>query len=234
MQTTPADLLDNPIWSSLTTDHTRFAEGGSHARRYPEAIGPLSGMAGQSAAGYEELTGLAHPGDVLALFFREPPRPPAGWTLLRGGVLVQMLAESPLLQPPNLPSGSELRRLTPADVPAMLDLTQQTEPGPFRARTIELGRYFGIFEAGRLVSMAGERLSMPGYVEVSAVCTHPDARGRGYAGILMSRVMEGILAAGRLPFLHTWAENETAIRLYRKLGFALRRQFDLAVLQRGE
>ena len=226
-------VLDNPIWNALTSDHARFAVGGTRARRYPEEIGPLSGMPEQSAEGYEELRAATSAGGLAALFFSETPRPGAGWTVVRGGELAQMAAPRPELTGVQLPEGVRLRRLTPEDAGEMVALAKLTEPGPFRLGTIALGSYFGIFEGERLVSMAGERLSLPGFVEVSAVCTHPEARGRGYAAMLMSRVIEGILAAGKRPFLHTWADNHGAIRIYERLGFRLRRTFELAVVQRG-
>jgi predicted GNAT family acetyltransferase len=113
----------------------------------------------------------------------------------------------------------------------MVELAELTEPGPFRLRTIELGKFFGVVEGGRLLAMAGQRLRLPGYVEVSGVCTHPEARGRGYAQMLMSWVMEDIVREGRTPFLHSYAHNEAAIRVYRKLGFVRRRSLELAVVQ---
>ena len=127
--------------------------------------------------------------------------------------------------------GAALRRLGSADVTAMVELATLTEPGPFRERTIELGNFYGIFESGRLLAMAGQRMRVPGFVEVSAVCTHPDARGRGYAGALMSRVMRDIVGEGSTPFLHAFADNP-AVSLYRKLGFVQRRTFQLAVIKR--
>jgi GNAT superfamily N-acetyltransferase len=230
----PAELLDNPIWSALTTDHANLALGGGRARRYPEEIGPLSGMPVQSDSGYEALHPLAGPRGVVALFFREAPRPPAGWTLLRGGTIHQMVAIRPAIDRTPSLAGAELRRLTAADAPAMVALAELTEPGPFRLRTMELGNFFGIFQADRLVAMAGKRMHLPGCVEVSAVCTHPEARGRGYARLLMSSVIDEIVQSGRVPFLHTFASNDNAIRIYKSLGFTFRQAFELAVLQRED
>lgn len=231
-----APLLDNPIWGALTTDHAHLAIGGDRARRYPAEIGPLSGIPEQSGESYDALRPLAGPGGTLGLFLTESPRLPAGWTLVRGGLLDQMVADKPELfgaeqHEAFLSGGVEMRRLMPADAPAMVELAQLTEPGPFRLRTIELGAFFAIVEGGRLLAMAGQRLRLPGFVEVSGVCTHPEARGRGYARLLMWRVMEEILREGRTPFLHTYAHNAAAIRIYRSLGFARRRSFELAVVQ---
>jgi GNAT superfamily N-acetyltransferase len=227
-----AHPLDNPIWNSLLTEHRSFAVSNALARRYPAAVGPLSGIAHQSAANYEALRELASPGGVVVLFCQEKPAPPPGWTLIRGGVLSQMICAQPADPVPiTLTRGEEFRSLTAADVPAMVELAELTEPGPFRERTIELGAFFGIFQSGRLLAMAGERTHLPQFVEVSAVCTHPDARGRGYARMLIATVMDEIRQRGKTPFLHSFAHNYSAIRVYESLGFTLRRNLELAVLK---
>jgi ribosomal protein S18 acetylase RimI-like enzyme len=227
-------LLDNPIWNGLRTEHRQHAETQGHARRYAPAIGPLAGTPDQSTESYDSLRPLAGSGGMLALFFPDPPAPPDGWSLFRGGCLTQMIWRDPrLVTFEALPESVILRRLGAADVPAMIELTALTEPGPFRDRTIELGNFYGILRGNRLLSLAGQRMRVPGFVEVSAVCTHPDARGRGYAGVLMSRVMRDIIAEGAVPFLHALAENP-AVSLYRKLGFAQRRTFELAVIKRED
>jgi predicted GNAT family acetyltransferase len=130
-----------------------------------------------------------------------------------------------------LPLEAEVRPLTKEDAPAMVELAKLTEPGPFYLRTLELGAFFGVFHGCRLMAMSGQRLRLPGHVEVSAVCTHPEARGRGYAPALMSTVMEHIVEQGKTPILHSYSSNAPAIAVYRSLGFTIRRNFHLAVLQ---
>ena len=224
--------LDNPIWSSLLTEHSSLAISNRLARRYPAAIGPLSGITQQSGASYQALRTLAGPGGVVVLFCTEAPAPPAGWNLIRGGLLTQMVcSQSRNHVSEKLTRGERFRTLTTADVPAMVELAELTEPGPFRQRTIELGAFFGIFDSGRLLAMAGQRMHLPQYVEVSAVCTHPDARGRGYARLLIAKVMEEIRQRGKTPFLHSFADNSPAIRVYESLGFTQRRTLELAVLK---
>jgi predicted GNAT family acetyltransferase len=80
--------------------------------------------------------------------------------------------------------------------------------------------------------MAGERLKVPGYTEVSAVCTHPDHTGHGYARILMTEAMRRICERGETPFLHVREDNVRAIELYNRLGFKQRVQSHLAVLRK--
>jgi predicted GNAT family acetyltransferase len=125
-----------------------------------------------------------------------------------------------------------IRTLRARDVPAMLGLVELTHPGPFLSRTIEMGRYAGIFDAGRLVAMAGERMRLAGFTEVSGVCTHPDYQRRGYARALVSDIARGIVARSETPFLHVRANNPAAIATYERLGFITRREMVFTVVQR--
>ncbi|MGA8090462.1 MAG: GNAT family N-acetyltransferase [Terracidiphilus sp.] len=228
------EFLDNPILNALRTDHHSLAMGEGLARRYPAPIGPLAGAPDQSQANYDALRRLAGPAGLIGLFLHDPPSLPAGWSLFRGGILTQMICLEPTLDAAGtLQEGVTLRRLGLADVPAMMELAKLTEPGPFRERTCELGNFYGIFASDRLLAMAGQRMRVPGFVEVSAVCTHPDARGRGYAGIVMRKVMRDIADEGRTAFLHAFDDNP-AVRLYQRLGFTHRRNFHLAVIRNEE
>jgi predicted GNAT family acetyltransferase len=132
------------------------------------------------------------------------------------------------------PTATGAEPVDPVDVPAMLALAAATQPGPFGPRTIELGRYLGIRRGGTLVAMAGERMRLDGFTEISAVCVHPDHRGRGYAADLVLALAASIVARSEVPFLHVFSSNAAAISLYRKLGFAPRRRLHLAVLVRAE
>ena len=132
--------------------------------------------------------------------------------------------------PAHLDERQIFSELTKADVPEMLALTKLTEPGPFLPRTIELGTYLGVYDAGSLVAMAGERLHLTGFTEISAVCTHPHYRGRGYGNTLMSALIGRITSRGEIPFLHVRTQN-AAVRLYEKLGFKVRAQLHLAVIK---
>lgn len=227
-----ASPLDNPIWSSLTTEHASLAEGGELARRYPAAIGPLSGMPEPTEANYGALRELAGPGGLIALFLELAPAPPPGWTLVRGGLMHQMIyLPNPPPQAEEFAPVAEIVQLAPSDTQAMVELAKLTEPGPFGERTRDLGTFFGIWERGRLVAMAGERTRTPRFVEVSAVCTHPDARGRGYGKAMTARVAEHIMDGGKTPYLHVFAANLPAIRAYESVGFTLRRTLELGVLR---
>jgi predicted GNAT family acetyltransferase len=126
----------------------------------------------------------------------------------------------------------DIEELADTDAAEMLALAQLTQPGPFLTRTHTMGRFMGIRIGGRLAAMAGERFRFPGYTEVSAVCTHPDFRGRGLARRLSATVAAAIEARGERPFLHAWRTNRAAISLYESLGFELRTEVNVAVLER--
>lgn len=131
---------------------------------------------------------------------------------------VQMVARRLVVPEPPF----DVLSLGDADAPDMLELATLTRPGPFFARTHALGGFIGVREEGQLVTMAGERLKVPGFAEVSGVCTRPGFRGRGYAAGLLGRVARGIVARGETPFLHAYADHAATIALYKRLGFAVR------------
>lgn len=222
--------LDNPIWNSLRTRQSGLAIRGDRACRYPAYIGPLSGVAEETPACYQELHGLlTAPSDVLVTFSLLAPRTVPHFNVFRTGAIYQMVRNTRVPSPP-IPADLDLRRLTAPDAQEMVMLAEATEPGPFRPRTLELGTFYGIFDDGRLVSMAGKRMHLPGYVEVSGVCTYPEARGRGYARLLMSLVIDEIEQAGDTAFLHVLTENP-AVRLYESLGFQIRETLHFAALR---
>ncbi|MFJ9966100.1 GNAT family N-acetyltransferase [Streptomyces avermitilis] len=211
-------VLDNAAWAALTGPHARFAERVGHAARYPLDVSPFTALADPSdPRAWDDLAALVGPGTVTPVSGATVP--PAGWATVRSGQGVQLVATALHSEP-----APEAVRLGPGDVPEMLELIAETEPGPFLPRTVELGTYLGIRHRGRLIAMAGERLRPPGWTEISAVCTHPDHRGRGLATRLVRAVAAGIRERGDIPFLHAAAGNTTAIRLYESIGFTLRRR----------
>jgi predicted GNAT family acetyltransferase len=224
-----AHSLDNLIWHSLSTNHARFAESNGLAIRYQTEIAPLAAVQEQSPAAYQALADLLGPEDVAVLFLDTPPQVPDGWRFIMNTMLEQMVCENPL---PVLDHADVIQDLHAEDIPRMIALARLTEPGPFRQRTIELGGYRGIRNGDHLVAMTGQRTNPPGFIEVSAVCTHPDYRGRGYANALVSRVASAILEYGETPFLGVRQDNTAAIRVYEKLGFRIRRSLYLVVVKR--
>jgi ribosomal protein S18 acetylase RimI-like enzyme len=204
-------VLENPVWAALTGPQACFAEVAGNAACFLSDVSPFCAMADLAdPAGWRDLATLT--GHALLTGPAISPR--AGWQLGLSVPGLQMTGTgmTGVADP-------EAVVLTGTDVPEMLDLVERAQPGPFRKRTIELGRYLGIRHEGRLVAMAGERLRLPGWTEVSAVCTDPEFRGQGLGARLTLAVAAGILERGELPFLHAAATNDNAIRLYERLGF---------------
>jgi ribosomal protein S18 acetylase RimI-like enzyme len=225
--------LDNVIWNALTTRQTEFAESYAEARRFAPEVTSLAGFNAPTDAGYASLKGLIGDGGTLGLFLAEPYQARAGWELAASAPLWQMVCENGHAPSASMESSwPELIELGVADSPEMMELTALTKPGPFGKRTHELGTYLGIRSQGKLVAMAGERLKVPGFTEVSAVCTHPQHSGRGYARVLMMEVMRRIRERGETPFLHVREDNARAIALYERIGFRRRVVAQLAVLRK--
>ncbi|MGC2703669.1 MAG: GNAT family N-acetyltransferase [Candidatus Acidiferrales bacterium] len=221
--------LDNPIWNSLTTLHARFAEGDALAKRFPPDVTTLAAMREPTVEAYSSLA-QALKGSGAALFLDQHPAIPPGWTTIHASQILQMVCEKSEIEAEAEEEPAEV--LTVADTDEMIALAELTKPGPFGKRTRELGHYIGIRESNRLAAMAGERLHLPGYTEVSAVCTHPDFQGRGFARLLISALMRRILQRGQIPILHVKQENVGAIHVYEKLGFRTRRLIHFVVLRR--
>lgn len=219
--------LDNAAWGALNGPHAAFAERVGDAARYPADVAPFAALPDRAgASAWADLAALSGPAGE-AVLFRGEADPPGGWDTVWSGVGVQMVATS--LRSVEDPAAV---RLGPEHAGEMLDLVARTQPGPFLPRTPVLGTYLGIRDQqGVLVAMAGERLRLDGWTEISAVCTDPEHRGLGLGTRLVRAVAAGIEARGETPFLHAVATNTNAIRLYGALGFSHRRSVVFARLR---
>jgi ribosomal protein S18 acetylase RimI-like enzyme len=223
-------LLDRPIWNALNSRHAALSEGNSLARRYAPSIHPFASPRDASTESFAALAAIVRPGETILNLQREEMPLPAGFALVDEAAGVQMVADRALEEVHD----DRIVRLGEADAVEMLDLATLTKPGPFTLRAQALGDFWGVRENGRLIAMAGERLKQEGWAEVSGVCTHPDARGRGLGKLLTLFVAGKIEARGEKPFLHTYAGNATAIALYERIGFRLRSKMHVMMLKRGE
>jgi len=220
--------LDHPVWFALITRQRELAQGGARARRFPPDIAPFADIVDMSVESFAALGALMSQSDFVVLFTPDPVTAPADFKTLLAKTGEQMIGT-----PAQSSSGAAgIVTLGADDVPAMLELTKLTNPGPFAARTRELGTFLGIKIDGRLVAMTGERMKPGQYTEITAVCVHPDYRGRGYAQILLGAVARQITARGEIPFLHVFSDNTSAIALYRRQGMEIRRRLHVTVLGR--
>ncbi|SIT45973.1 putative acyltransferase [Paraburkholderia piptadeniae] len=217
-------ILDTPIWSALATRHGHLRQGGSFARRYHPEMAPFAAVVSDTATAWRELRELLQPGEQARLMTPDPIEPVQGLQAEQVGILHQMVAA---IRVPDSTHDAAVLRLSHLDAQDMLDLATMTKPGPFSRRTHETGNYIGIRERGQLIAMAGERMHIDGYVEISAVCVHNEYRGKGLAGRLVNVLRRDIEARGDTVFLHVRSDNRAAIGLYERLGFELRRAFHL-------
>ena len=206
--------LDNPVWHSLTTQHAGLAITADGAARYPADIVPFAAVGARSARAADQLTSLIDDAESVFIVGLAPETPP-GWVLEPRRPVLQMVCES---RPAEVP-GPAITPLGAEQVPDMVGLTDLVFPGFFRSRTLDMGSYYGIYDRSRLAAMAGERMRLDGFQELSAVCTHPAYTGRGYAQRLLSMLCNSAFDRGFTPFLHVYADNARAIGVYRKTGF---------------
>jgi ribosomal protein S18 acetylase RimI-like enzyme len=219
--------LDNPAYASLGGAHAPLARVRGRARRYLDDVAPFLALPSPpSAQDWQDAAALVAPGTLVAGRYSGAELPD-GWRAVQAFDLVQMVE-----QRVTGVECAEAIKLGAEDVPEMLELVAQTEPGPFLQRTIELGDYLGIRRGGVLIAMAGERFHLDGWTEISAVCTRPEHRGEGLASCLMGALLAGIQRRSERAFLHVISTNTGAIRLYETLGFRVRQQATLTVVIR--
>lgn len=208
-------LLDHIFWNTLTGPHAHFASGAGGARRYARGFSPILGFADP---GQPDFAALAPYCDAGEHFYCDSwtGAAPDGWHIDAESTMFRMLWNAPA---PAADAAPDAIRLGLAHAAQALELAELCKPGPFGPRTIELGDYFGYFDGGRLIAMAGERMHVEWLREMSGVCTHPDYQGRGYARKLMLKLVHRQMARGELPFLHVMRANQGAHALYLKMGF---------------
>ncbi|MBN8822668.1 MULTISPECIES: GNAT family N-acetyltransferase [unclassified Spirosoma] len=223
-------VLDNPAWNALVSGNKHLGDGTDNVKYFMPEVSPFVALQENTAQNLH-LLDAAIPFNSPIGFITTIQLPiPTPWTLLQRVDGLQMVYDSVAEKPQtNLP----IRPLTSADVPDMLALTQLTRPGPFSTRTIEFGHYEGIFDEDKLVAMTGQRLNPFNYAEVSAVCTHPDHLGKGYARQLISNQLYRIQQSDGVPFLHVRSDNKRAIQIYEAMGFKVRTEIYFCFIKRS-
>jgi predicted GNAT family acetyltransferase len=223
-------ILDRPVWSALISRHAALSEGGALARRYDPSIIPFAAARDDSRESLQALAALPRNGEDMVLLQADPIVLPENFVASLTATGVQMI----LKRPPPKVSDARIEKLGEADASEMLALATLTKPGPFTLRAQALGEFFGVRHDGRIAAMVGERMKRDGLAEISGVCAHPDFRGRGLARQLSIFVTHKILERGETPFLHAYASNAAAIRLYESIGFELRSMMNVAMIRKAE
>lgn len=222
-------ILDNPVWQALNSADSRFNLGDNIVGYLPAEVSPFAAL--------PEWTE-----EMQSLLYHQLPEDRSWSAMIKGPVIFSDKWEPTFTTPlwqmichkliPVKMDAVDCRPLNFSHIPAMLALTSLTRPGPFGERTIEFGNYHGIFENNELVAMSGERLHLDAFTEVSAVCTHPDHTGKGYAAMLVSKIAGMIFSEGKTPILHVRNDNDRAIKMYERLGFEKRSDIYFGVFKR--
>lgn len=219
--------LDRPVWNALNTRQSLLGLGSERAKRFRPEINLFAAAADRSPDSLAALAALMS--DQMGLVEADPFPEVPGTCVQRQATVNQMIATAS----PGLADDFSYAVLGEVDGPDMLALATLTEPGPFFAETWRMGHFIGVRDGGQLIAMAGQRMRVPGFTEVSAVCTHPDHRGRGLAGKLMRVIIDRIVGEGDAAFLHVYPDNAGAIGLYETLGFRFRRALTFTTLTRA-
>ncbi len=223
------ELLHNPVYHALVTGDKAFNFGNKNVRFFEKEVSPFAGFDDNYENGFKELHTLL-PQDRKILFARpQQIQIPKNWKTIVQVSGLQFVLDHYL---PQEGFAIEPIPLGPENIAEMIQLTALTKPGPFNQRTIEFGYYYGIFQNKQLLAMTGQRLHVADFTEISAVCTHPDYLGKGFAGALLRHQINLILGMGQIPFLHVRADNRRAIELYERVGFKVTRPMNFYFLQR--
>lgn len=221
-------LLRNPVYHSLLYNDSHLGTASGKVAYFDEAVSPFVGFAAGYEQGFEDLHEVLPTGRSILYATTQALMPPGGWQLKAAITGLQFLFEGAV------PASTTLHptKLEAEHVPQMMALAALTRPGPFGPRTIEFGHYYGVFVDDQLVAMTGQRLHVQDYTEISAVCTHPDHLGKGYASALVQHQVGLIVAQGQIPFLHVRADNQRAIEVYERLQFKRQGPMNFYFLQK--
>ena len=220
------DNLDNPAWHSLNETHRSFAIGDDEIKFYLPSICSFGGIHSKQP----DLASFLKRHTELNSFFIIGDKPPTSPHLLIEKELVccQMICREPI----KMEFSQNIKRLNDSHEKELYELVNLVQPGYFEARTSLMGDYFGIFNADQLVAVSGERMKMFDFTEISAVVTHPDFTGKGFAKQLVAYTANKIFENNITPYLHVAETNTIAIKLYEKLGFITRRKISFWKMKR--
>jgi ribosomal protein S18 acetylase RimI-like enzyme len=222
-------LLDNIMWNCLAGPQARFASGEGPVRRYSRGFSAILGCEDPQHPDFAALEGICAPGEEFYIDIWSGPAP-AGWVIIKEARMIKMVWQGSM---PEEDTAPDALQLLPEHHAEMLEFARGLNPGPFGIRTPELGEYFGYFEDGKLIAMAGERMEAGEFREISGVCTHAEHRGRGIAAMLTLKLVHRQMQRGLTPFLHVMAANSGARGLYEKLGFRNYLETNVRVIARS-
>jgi predicted GNAT family acetyltransferase len=223
-------LLDNPIYFALKTNHQSYSIGNETACFYRKDMANFAGLKEYDNSRLMQLFEMSEHSMLHILFSPACLTILAPWKVIKHINMFQMVYECD--DKLELNSKINIEDLKQENVLEMMNLIELTQPGPFLINTILLGNYTGIFVDGKLAAMAGHRFHVSPYIEISAVCTHPDFLGKGFAYEIIKEQIRRIYLKSQIPFLHVRQDNTSAIKLYEKLGFTIRKAMYAVVISK--
>lgn len=223
------NVLNNPVWHALNTGNKHLGEGTDSGRYFHSDVSPFVAMRENTVKNFLELYDMLPESRISFLATPVQVNIPAPWRTIACVHGLQLVHNAVDVTDEHVHPTSDL---TAANCAEMVALAKLTSPGPFNIRTIEFGHYQGIFSDDKLVAMAGQRMHAHNYAEVSAVCTHPEHTGKGYARQLLIKQVNRIIAAEETPYLHVKSDNLRAIDLYSSLGFSIRSDMYFYILKK--
>jgi GNAT superfamily N-acetyltransferase len=221
--------LDNPVWHSLSETHQDLAIKYNNIRFYHPDYCPF----GAIEKGGEHSEYLDDYSKLIDNFFIVGKRPVISnkLNLKKELICLQMVLPGKI----ESTSNQNIIQLNATHSDELFKLVNEIQPGYFMKKTFLLGDYFGIFKNGHLVAVTGERMKMKNYTEVSAIVTHPNYRGKGYARQLIAHTVNNVISQDKKAFLHVAENNISAINLYESIGFITRRKISFwNVVRQGE
>lgn len=222
-------VLINPVWEALSSRQSQFNRGSQSLKYFPQEVSPFIGLKNWDAEDLFDLENHVPTNRSFSVMIAKEVTIPHSFEIIFSILLYQMVCTNLI---PFSNSNIAIENLGNKDIPQMLALTELTKPGPFYQRTIDFGHYIGIFDKDELIAMAGERLRMNGFSEISAICTKPEYLGRGYASLLLSKASDRTIQEGNTPFLHVRTDNVRAIQVYQKLGFTINADVYFAIIKK--
>lgn len=223
-------VLDNPAWNALISGNQQLAFGSRDVKYFDRLVSPFVGLRDNSDDNFRALYELLPHDGPVGFISPDEREIPAQWQVLQYIPCYQMVYKGAAKQ---WQQNTKLVPLTEEHIPQMLAITKLTNPGPFAERTIDFGHYYGVFDDDKLVAMTGQRMNPLPHAEISAVCTHPDYLGKGYAQQLLNFHINRILAAGNIPMLHVRNNNDRAVNVYKKVGFEIRREIHFYIIRKN-
>ena len=206
------EKLNNPVWNSLNETHGTFSIKYDGIKFYAPEYCPFGG--------FINLENSSAKNNNFYVVGKKPLFSNA-LTLNKNLVCNQMILDKPI----NISINEEIVELkTQRQKTELFHLVNMIQPGYFNSKTSDLGNYFGIYKDEKLIAVTGERMKMNEFTEISAVITHPEHTGKGYAKQLIKQTTNQIFKENKIPYLHVAESNIGAIKLYEKLGFTTRRK----------